>query len=95
MNTVLWIILVFVALLGGFYGGAYFARKQMEKELAENPRLNVDAVRTKMSAAGQKPNEAKVRQTYNQIIKQQNFNIKVYFCVFDSENKAIYNKLTS
>ena len=71
MNTVLWIILVFVALLGGFYGGAYFARKQMEKELAENPRLNVDAVRTMMSAAGQKPNEAKVRQTYNQIIKQQ------------------------
>ena len=60
MNTVLWIILVFVALLGGFYGGAYFARKQMEKELAENPRLNVDAVRTMMSAAGQKPNEAKV-----------------------------------
>ena len=56
MNTVLWIILVFVALLGGFYGGAYFARKQMEKELAENPRLNVDAVRTMMSAAGQKPN---------------------------------------
>ena len=46
MNTVLWIILVFVALLAGFYGGAYFARKQMEKELAENPRLNVDAVRT-------------------------------------------------
>ena len=68
MNTVLWIILVFVALLGGFYGGAYFSRKQIEKELAENPRLNVDAVRTMMSAAGQKP---KVRQTYNQIIKQQ------------------------
>ncbi len=28
-------------------------------------------------------------------LKQQKFNIKVYFCVFDSENKAIYNKLTS
>ena len=54
MNTVLWIILVFVALLGGFYGGAYFARKQMEKELAENPRLNVDAVRTMMSSCGSK-----------------------------------------
>ena len=71
MNTVLWIILVFVALLGGFYGGAYFARKHMEKELAENPRLNVDSVRTMMSAACQKPNEAIVRHTYNQIIKQQ------------------------
>ena len=71
MNTVLWIILVFVALLGGFYGGAYFSRKQIEKELAENPRLNVDAVRNMMSAAVQKQNEAKVRQKYNQIIKQQ------------------------
>ena len=39
MNTVLWIILVFVALLGGFYGGAYFSRKQIVEELAENPRL--------------------------------------------------------
>ena len=72
MNTVLWIILAFCSPFWvAFYGGAYFARKQMEKELAENPRLNVDAVRTMMSAAGQKPNEAKVRQTYNQIIKQQ------------------------
>ena len=71
MNTVLWIILVFVALLGGFYGGALLCPQTNEKELAENPRLNVDAVRTMMSAAGQKPNEAKVRQTYNQIIKQQ------------------------
>ena len=71
MITLLWSSLVVVDLLGGFYGGAFFARKQMEKELAENPRLNVDAVRTMMSAAGQKPNEAKVRQTYNQIIKQQ------------------------
>ena len=61
----------FCSPFGWFLWGAYFARKQMEKELAENPRLNVDAVRTMMSAAGQKPNEAKVRQTYNQIIKQQ------------------------
>ena len=72
MNTVLWIILVFVALLGGFYGGAYFARKQMEKELAEKSSFECGTLlRTMMSAAGQKPNEAKVRQTYNQIIKQQ------------------------
>lgn len=28
-------------------------------------------------------------------LSQQKFNIKVYFCVFDSENKAIYNELTS
>ncbi len=31
MNTVLWIILVFVALLGGFYGGAYFPANKLRK----------------------------------------------------------------
>ena len=61
----------FCSPFGWFLWRRLLARKQMEKELAENPRLNVDAVRTMMSAAGQKPNEAKVRQTYNQIIKQQ------------------------
>lgn len=34
-------------------------------------------------------------ETTKNWLKQQNFNIKIYFCVFDSENKAIYNKLTS
>ncbi|QTQ39841.1 O-acetyl-ADP-ribose deacetylase [Lactobacillus taiwanensis] len=34
-------------------------------------------------------------ETTRSLLKQQKFNIKVYFCVFDSENKAIYNKLTS
>lgn len=34
-------------------------------------------------------------ETTKNWLKQQKFNIKVYFCVFDSENKAIYNKLTS
>lgn len=34
-------------------------------------------------------------ETTRSWLKQQKFNIKVYFCVFDSENKAIYNKLTS
>lgn len=34
-------------------------------------------------------------ETTRSWLQQQKFNIKVYFCVFDSENKAIYNKLTS
>ena len=31
MNTVLWIILVFVALLGGFYGGATLPANKWRK----------------------------------------------------------------
>ena len=37
----------------------YLVRKQIEKEFADNPRLNAEAVRTLLSANGQKPSEAK------------------------------------
>ncbi|NOL95612.1 YneF family protein, partial [Klebsiella pneumoniae] len=43
----------------------------IEKEFADNPRLNAEAVRTLLSANGQKPSEAKVQQVYHQIIRQQ------------------------
>ncbi|MGT2959826.1 YneF family protein [Streptococcus caballi] len=69
MNTVIWILLIIVALFGGLVGGAFIARKQIEKELGEHPRLTPDAIREMMSQMGQKPNEAKVQQTYRNIIK--------------------------
>ena len=43
----------------------YLVRKQIEKEFADNPRLNAEAVRTLLSANGQKPSEAKVQQVYH------------------------------
>lgn len=69
--TGLAILLIVLAALGGFVGGMYFTRRQIEKEFADNPRLNVDAVRLMLSANGQKPNEAKVQQVYRQIKSQQ------------------------
>ena len=57
--------------LGGALGGMYLVRKQIEKEFADNPRLNAEAVRALLSANGQKPSEAKVQQVYHQIIRQQ------------------------
>ena len=44
---------------------------KLKKEFADNPRLNAEAVRTLLSANGQKPSEAKVQQVYHQIIRQQ------------------------
>ena len=64
------IILIAVALMGGVLLGAYIARRQFTKESAEYPRLTPDAIREMMSSMGQKPNEAKVQQTYRNIIKQ-------------------------
>lgn len=69
MNTFLWILLVFVAFAGGMFAGAFILRKQVEKDFAENPRLDVNAVREMMSNMGQKPSEAKVQQVYRNIVK--------------------------
>jgi len=71
MNVFLEIILILAAFAGGVILGMYLLRRQVEKEFAENPRLNVEAVRTLLSASGQRPNEAKVQQVYRQIINQQ------------------------
>ena len=71
MTTFLWILVVLLALFGGLVGGAFIARKQMEKYLEENPPLNEDVIRTMMSQMGQKPSEAKVQQVVRQMNKQQ------------------------
>ena len=68
MSLFLAILLIILAFAGGVFAGMYILRKQVEKEFAENPRLNVEAVRTLLGASGQRPSEAKVQQVYRQII---------------------------
>lgn len=70
MSTPLWILIVVLAAIAGVFGGIFIARKQIEKEIGKYPRLTPDAIREMMSQMGQKPNEAKVQQTYRNIVKQ-------------------------
>ncbi|VHG90949.1 YneF family protein [Streptococcus pyogenes] len=70
MSTAIWILLLIVALGVGVFGGSFIARKQIEKEIGEHPRLTPEAIREMMSQMGQKPSEAKIQQTYRNIIKQ-------------------------
>ncbi|HFX5473553.1 TPA: YneF family protein [Streptococcus pyogenes] len=70
MSTDIWILLLIVALGVGVFGGIFIARKQIEKEIGEHPRLTPEAIREMMSQMGQKPSEAKIQQTYRNIIKQ-------------------------
>lgn len=70
MPTFAWILLIIVALGAGLIGGTFVARKQIEKELGEHPRLTPDALREMMNQMGQKPSEAKIQQTYRNIVKQ-------------------------
>ena len=71
MNLFLGILLIILAFFGGMVAGMFLLRRQFEKEFASNPRLNVEAVRTLLSASGQRPSEAKVQQVYRQIVSQQ------------------------
>ncbi|WP_375708775.1 YneF family protein [Streptococcus dysgalactiae] len=70
MSTTIWILLLIVALGVGVFGGIFIARKQIEKEIGEYPRLTPEAIREMMSQMGQKPSEAKIQQTYRNIVKQ-------------------------
>ncbi|MGS6078710.1 YneF family protein [Streptococcus pyogenes] len=70
MSTAIWILLLIVALGVGVFGGIFIDRKQIEKEIGEHPRLTPEAIREMMSQMGQKPSEAKIQQTYRNIIKQ-------------------------
>lgn len=76
MSTTIWILLIIVALFGGLVGGIFIARKQIEKEIGEHHRLTPDAIREMMSQMGQKPSEAKVQQTYRNIVKHAKTAIK-------------------
>lgn len=71
MNIWVAMLLITLAGIGGLVGGAFIARKQMEKYLEENPPFNADIIRTMMSQMGQKPSEAKVQQVVRQMQKQQ------------------------
>lgn len=55
MSTTIWILLLIVALGLGVLGGIFIARKQIEKEIGEHPRLTPEAIREMMSQMGQKP----------------------------------------
>lgn len=70
MSTTVWVLLLIVALGVGVFGGIFIARKQIEKEIGEHPRLTPEAIREMMSQMGQKPSEAKIQQTYRNIVKQ-------------------------
>ncbi len=49
--------------------GMHLLRRQVERNFAENPRLNVNSSDA-ASASGQRPNEA-MQQVYRQIVSQQ------------------------
>ncbi len=76
LNIFIVILLVTLAFVGGFFLARQMIVKQFKKDLAENPRIDINGVRAMMSSMGQKPSEAKVQQVYRQIKNSQREAIK-------------------
>ncbi|WP_281165048.1 YneF family protein [Liquorilactobacillus sicerae] len=65
MSTGVWILLIILALVLGFVGGFFAARKYMENYLKKNPPINENMLKTMMLQMGQKPSERKLHQMVN------------------------------
>ncbi|KRM07755.1 MAG: YneF family protein [Liquorilactobacillus ghanensis] len=65
MSTAVWILLIIIALVLGFVGGFFAARKYMESYLKKNPPINENMLKMMMLQMGQKPSERKLHQMMN------------------------------
>lgn len=71
MQTWIWLIIVVVALVGGFVGGFFMARRYMMKYFKENPPIDERMITQMMASMGQKPSKKKVQQIMAQIKVRQ------------------------
>ena len=62
LATWIWILIVIVALIGGFALGFWLSRKYMMDYLENNPPINEDMLRIMMMQMGQKPSQKKINQ---------------------------------
>lgn len=62
MSTGVWVLIVIIALVGGFVAGFFAARKYMEDYLKKNPPINEQMIKSMMLQMGQKPSEKKLHQ---------------------------------
>ncbi|MCK1975566.1 YneF family protein [Jeotgalicoccus huakuii] len=69
MATWIWILIVIVALIGGFALGFWISRKYMMDYLEKNPPINEDMLRIMMMQMGQKPSQKKINQMLSMMNK--------------------------
>lgn len=65
----LWLalLLIVVALFGGFVGGFFMARRYMMNYFKENPPIDERMITQMMASMGQKPSKKKVQQIMQQM----------------------------
>ena len=68
LSSLLYILLGVVI---GAIGGWYFTRKQLEKQLKENPPVNEKMIRAMFMQMGRKPSESQIKQVMKSMNQAQ------------------------
>lgn len=71
MATWIWVLLIMIALIGGFVGGFFIARRYMMDYFKKNPPIDERMISTMMAQMGQKPSKRRVQQIMNSMKQQQ------------------------
>lgn len=71
MTTWIWVLLIMIALIGGFVGGFFIARRYMMDYFKKNPPIDERMISTMMAQMGQKPSKRRVQQIMNSMKQQQ------------------------
>ncbi|HFI0462891.1 TPA: YneF family protein [Streptococcus suis] len=71
MQTWIWLLIVTIALIGGFVAGFFMSRRYMVDYFKKNPPIDERMVTTMLMQMGQKPSKKKVQQIVNSMKYQQ------------------------
>ncbi len=71
MATWIWVLLIMIALIGGFVGGFFIARRYMMDYFKKNPPIDERMISTMMAQMGQKPSKRRVQQIMNSMKQQE------------------------
>lgn len=68
-----WLSLLYVVIgvVIGAFGGWYFTRKSIEKQLKENPPVNEKMIRAMFMQMGRKPSEAQIKAVMKSMNQHQ------------------------
>ncbi len=76
INTILFVFLLIICLIGGAIAGFFIARAVVKKELKEHPLINKAQIKALYKSMGRTPSEAQINQSMRAFNEAANSNTK-------------------
>lgn len=76
INTILFVFLLIICLIGGAIAGFFIARAVVKKELKDHPLINKAQIKALYKSMGRTPSEAQINQSMRAFNEAANSNSK-------------------